>query len=113
MEDEWLYESINSGNCSRWGTIKGHRAPVIGMCTSKFFKLSSNGLHPWRRRSFLVRKDLLCELEELQRRNYSEITTREYLQYVTGFARHFGKSPDQLVLAQNHIANLRILLHGQ
>jgi site-specific recombinase XerD len=35
-------------------------------------------------------------LEELQRRNYSEITTNKYLQYVTAFARHFGKSPDQL-----------------
>src|SRR5213594_3230136 len=35
-------------------------------------------------------------LEELQRRNYSEITTRKYLQYVTAFARPFGKSPDQL-----------------
>jgi integrase/recombinase XerD len=35
-------------------------------------------------------------LEELQRRNYSEITTRKYLQYVTAFARHFGKCPDQL-----------------
>jgi site-specific recombinase XerD len=35
-------------------------------------------------------------LEELQRRNYSEVTTRKYLQYVTAFARHFGKSPDQL-----------------
>jgi hypothetical protein len=35
-------------------------------------------------------------LEELQRRNYSEITIRKYLQYVTAFARHFGKSPDQL-----------------
>ena len=31
-------------------------------------------------------------LEKLQRRNYSEITTRKYLQYVTAFARHFGKS---------------------
>ena len=31
-------------------------------------------------------------LEELQRRTYSEITTRKYLQYVTAFARHFGKS---------------------
>jgi integrase/recombinase XerD len=35
-------------------------------------------------------------LEELQRRNYSEITTRKYLQCVTAFVRHFGKSPDQL-----------------
>jgi integrase/recombinase XerD len=35
-------------------------------------------------------------LEELQRRNYSEITTRKDLQYVTAFARHFGKARDQL-----------------
>jgi integrase/recombinase XerD len=35
-------------------------------------------------------------LEELRRRNYSEITTRKYLRYVTALARHFGKSPDQL-----------------
>src|SRR5207245_2543291 len=35
-------------------------------------------------------------LEELQRRNYSDITTRKYLQVVTAFARHFGKSRDEL-----------------
>jgi integrase/recombinase XerD len=35
-------------------------------------------------------------LEELQRRNYSEITTRNYLRVVSDFARHFGKSPDKL-----------------
>jgi len=35
-------------------------------------------------------------LEELQRRNYSAITTRKYLQVVTDFAKHFGKSPDKL-----------------
>jgi integrase-like protein len=35
-------------------------------------------------------------LEELQRRNYSEITTRKYLRVVTDFARYFGKSPDKL-----------------
>ena len=35
-------------------------------------------------------------LEELQRRNYSEITTRKYLQVVTNFTKHFGKSPDKL-----------------
>jgi hypothetical protein len=33
-------------------------------------------------------------LEELQRRNYFAITTRKYLQVVTNFAKHFGKSPD-------------------
>jgi hypothetical protein len=35
-------------------------------------------------------------VEELQRRNYSKSTTRYYLQAVTDFARHFGKSPDKL-----------------
>src|ERR1700688_638902 len=35
-------------------------------------------------------------LEELERRNYSESTTRRYLRYVERFARHFGKSPDKL-----------------
>jgi integrase/recombinase XerD len=30
-------------------------------------------------------------LEELQRRNYSAITTRNYLRVVTEFAKHFGK----------------------
>ena len=35
-------------------------------------------------------------LDELQRRNYSEGTTRAYLQAVEHFARHFGKSPDKL-----------------
>jgi integrase/recombinase XerD len=31
-----------------------------------------------------------------QRRNYSAITTRNYLRVVTEFAKHFGKSPDKL-----------------
>jgi len=35
-------------------------------------------------------------LEELQRRNYSQTTTRAYLRAVAGFAKHFGKPPDQL-----------------
>src|SRR5437870_5650458 len=35
-------------------------------------------------------------LEELQRRNYSAITTRNYLRVVNDFAKHFGKSPDKL-----------------
>ena len=35
-------------------------------------------------------------LEELERRNYSEKTTRYYLRFVERFAQHFGKSPDKL-----------------
>jgi len=35
-------------------------------------------------------------LEELQRRNYSEITTRNYLRVVSEFAKYFAKSPDKL-----------------
>src|SRR6202795_414311 len=35
-------------------------------------------------------------LEELERRNYSEGTTRHYLRYVERFAQHFGRSPDEL-----------------
>jgi site-specific recombinase XerD len=35
-------------------------------------------------------------LEELQRRNYSQITTRNYLRVVGEFAKYFGKSPDRL-----------------
>jgi len=35
-------------------------------------------------------------LEELQRRHYSEATTRSYLRKVEAFARHFHCSPDRL-----------------
>ncbi len=35
-------------------------------------------------------------LEELQRRDYSTITTRNYLRVVTEFAKYFGKPPDRL-----------------
>jgi hypothetical protein len=35
-------------------------------------------------------------LEELQRCNYSAITTRNYLRVVADFAKYFGKSPDKL-----------------
>jgi integrase/recombinase XerD len=47
-------------------------------------------------------------LEELQRRNYSVITTRKYLQVVTDFAKHFGKSPDQL--GPNHLRTYQAYL---
>ena len=35
-------------------------------------------------------------LEELERRNYTQLTIRHYLSFVERFARHFGKSPDKL-----------------
>jgi site-specific recombinase XerD len=35
-------------------------------------------------------------LEELERRNYSQGTIRNYLRFVERFAQHFGKSPDKL-----------------
>jgi len=34
-------------------------------------------------------------LEELERRNYSQITTRNYLRVVADFAKYFGRSPDR------------------
>jgi integrase/recombinase XerD len=35
-------------------------------------------------------------LEELERRNYSETTTRAYLHAIEDFAKHFNRPPDQL-----------------
>jgi site-specific recombinase XerD len=37
-------------------------------------------------------------LEELQRRNYSAVTTRHYLRVVADFAKYFRKAPDKLGL---------------
>jgi site-specific recombinase XerD len=56
-------------------------------------------------------------LEELQRRNYSAITTRNYLRVVTEFAKHFGKPPDRLGLNelrtyQAHLLRERKLTPG-
>jgi hypothetical protein len=37
-------------------------------------------------------------LEELQRRNYSDDTIRDYLRTVEDFTEHFGTRPDKLGL---------------
>jgi integrase/recombinase XerD len=37
-------------------------------------------------------------LEELQRRNYSQLTTRYYIRTVEDFARRFNRPPDRLGL---------------
>jgi integrase/recombinase XerD len=56
-------------------------------------------------------------LEELQRRNYSPATIRQYLYTVTDFTRYFGRSPDklgpdQLRTFQAHLLSERKLAVG-
>ena len=47
-------------------------------------------------------------LEELQRRNYTESTTRAYIRTIEDFARHFKRPPDQLGPAEirTYVAHL-------
>lgn len=47
-------------------------------------------------------------LEELHRRNYSDVTIRKYLRVVEDFALHFGKSPDRL--GQEHLRTYQAYL---
>ena len=55
-------------------------------------------------------------LEELQRRNYSEITTRKYLQVVTDFASNLASLPtssaNELRTYQAHLLKARRLTPG-
>ena len=50
-------------------------------------------------------------LEELERRNYSQSTTRAYIQTVEDFARYFGRRPDQL--GPEHIRQYQAQLFSQ
>ncbi len=47
-------------------------------------------------------------LEKLQSRNYSAITSRNYLRVVSDFAKYFGKSPDKL--GPNELRNYQAYL---
>ena len=47
-------------------------------------------------------------LDELERRNYAQTTTRVYLQTVEDFARYFKRSPDQL--GREHIREYQAYL---
>src|SRR5207244_9097544 len=47
-------------------------------------------------------------LEELQRRNYAQHTTRSYIRTVEDFARHFNCSPDRL--GPRHIREYQAVL---
>ena len=50
-------------------------------------------------------------LEDLQIRNYATNTIAAYLRGVAGFAKHFGKSPDQL--GPEHIRRYQLFLSQQ
>jgi site-specific recombinase XerD len=52
-------------------------------------------------------------LEELQRRNYSENTTRHYIRTVENFARHFHCSPDRLGTRHIREYQAELLRKGQ
>ncbi|MBV9483103.1 MAG: hypothetical protein JO249_20505 [Acidobacteria bacterium] len=45
-------------------------------------------------------------LEELPRRNYSAIITRNYLRVVADFVKHFGKMPDKLGQRTSNLPSL-------
>ena len=47
-------------------------------------------------------------LDELERRNYSPNTVRSYLHAVEEFARHFGRSPEQL--GPDHVREYQVHL---
>ena len=52
-------------------------------------------------------------LEELQRRNYSQPTVNSYLKIVESFAKHFGRSPDQLGPEQIRTYQVYLLKEGK
>src|SRR5260370_23488461 len=47
-------------------------------------------------------------LEELQRRNYSQLTAEAYLRAMKGFVKHFHRAPEQLT--QDHIREYQAYL---
>ena len=49
-------------------------------------------------------------LEELQRRNFSRVTVKNYIDTVERFAKHFGRPPDQLGLDERELRIMRGLV---
>jgi integrase/recombinase XerD len=52
--------------------------------------------HPFRIRSFVMTPLRQRMLEDMRIRNLAENTQRSYVQQVSAFARHFGRSPEEL-----------------
>jgi integrase/recombinase XerD len=51
-------------------------------------------------------------IDDLRLRNYSPLTTQQYIQRVARFAKHFGKSPEHLTLEHIRLYQIHLLNDG-